>query len=110
VAKEDGHFRVCSQSNEQHARFVRKNKQLALAETPIVKDQRGLAITVKTCKNCDKRVSCAKKKTIVITGSVSIGADDDKECVDWKEIRSNIVRIKEQKALLKQFSKNLRKK
>lgn len=109
MGKEDGHFRACSQSNEQHARFVRKNKQLALADTPIVKDQRGLAISTKTCKNCDRRISCAKKKTIVVAGSASISASDE-ECANWKEIRSNIVRVKEQKALLKQFTKNLRKK
>lgn len=109
MGKEDGHFRACSQSNEEHARFVRKNKQLALAETPIEKDQRGLAITTRTCKNCDRRISCSKKKTIVVAGSASISADD-KECDNWKEIRSNVVRVKEQKALLKQFSKNLRKK
>jgi len=109
MGKEDGYFRECKQSNAEHARFVRKNQQLALAETPIVRDQRGLAITTKSCKNCDKRISCAKKKTIVIAGAASIGANSE-ECDNWKEIRSNVARANEQKALLKQFSKNLRRK
>jgi len=109
MAKGDGYFRACKQTTEDHNKWVRYNQQLALAEAPIHKNTKGNTITKKTCHNCGKKRICIKNKPVYKDGAVSIDSStSDEVCKDWVEPENRRMSQKQQKSLLKQFSKKLK--
>lgn len=112
MARFDGIFRDCKQTNQEHERFVRKNQVLADAERPIQgRTESGHTILKRTCLNCNIKKSCPRFKRTLGKGSASIGGDSENElyvaCERWKDRKSSSDPNKI-KALMKQFSRENR--
>jgi len=93
-----------------HDQWVRYNKHLAEAEKPIIsRDEKGQAVTKKSCSNCNKKKHC--KKNLVkrgCEGTISVGGEDSfdkKVCDDWTPQKHGHMTNKQQKSLLKKFKK-----
>lgn len=84
MARLDGPmFRDCKQTNEEHARFLAKNRSLALAEELLDHPkQKKEFVKEKTCFNCTLKKSCTKfrKSTISIDGVASVGGERTQVC------------------------------
>jgi hypothetical protein len=111
MARFDGVFRDCKQTNQEHERFVRKNSMLADAEKPIQgRSNSGHAITKRTCLNCSVKKTCPKFKRTLVKGSASIGGDSENElyvaCIKWKDTM-NSSDPKKIKALMRQFTRQM---
>ena len=110
MARLDGPmFRECKQTNQEHDRFLAKNRSLALAEELLDHPkQKKEWVREKTCFNCTLKKSCTKfrRSTIAIDGVASVGGERTQVCEKHKLEENRGMNNKQIKTLMKQFKRS----
>jgi hypothetical protein len=98
-------------SDEEHQRWVRYNKSLALAEEPIVREDKGYTINKKTCPKCGKYRGCKilARRRRIMNGAATVEAFDPEKCPSWEPPKqAKGADPKNVKRLMKQFKRGMR--